>query len=953
MRRLVFILLAVAACSQTTTDVPDAAPADAATPGDAAAPTDGAPSSDASDAGAPACGDAGSGARIVAPTFARPSVVVAMKDVVNDYGADATGKTDVTAIVQKALTDVAALGGGTLWMPKGIYRFDGSIAMPGGVTLAGDWKQPTASDKKVDGTVLAIHAPGTFLTFTSDASVDGLTFWYPDQSLTTPIQSTAIGFVTPGKSTVHSVTIRDVTFVNPWIAIDTTTPSGDTGGNHLLYNVYGAALSTGTILRKTSSTSRNEEQHFAARYWSDSGLAGAPSYADLAAYMQKNATAVVYLDNWGTYNLTTEDFGTGIEFNGPAEDKTVTGEEIVGLEISGAKVGIDLEQGNTFYVTDGKISASDTAIYASASLGKESLLLDEVTLASGGNAIDSESTQFTTNVMTTTFSSWSGYAIKAVGGDVIVAGSTFQQTGNKDLSLGASVSKAVVMSNTFADGFTMDSAINQKNVWVDDDQLKLAGGVKGFATSGLGTELVTPAQPKPARTDPSSLYDVTCFGAVADCTSDQFDAKSGALTGKCTDDTAAFQAALDAAGSAGGGTVYVPASRTTATYFFAGHLAIPKGVELLGADADRLVRVSDTRTLLVIEGDDKPFVTLAAKAGVRGLSFWYANQDGYQPQDIGWTIQAQGAADWVVNVDLPNATSGVDFGTVGSDGHYIVNLSSQSYVSPLYVSKSSSGFIGDYQGSGGGGNSGGALDYPTTPNNPPLDEYDEQGNTPGDGWTDTDVGQIADAYKNGVGILLGGAKNEVILNAYVHSPHVGLKTVADGSYGGPSLTLIHFGSETFTGIDVEALDPAGMKVVETEYHTIAIDGYPQMKVRDIAGAPYLVVGSGVDASTPITFFTFSNHSSTPVGLDISGGKVVLQQYFSDQNGNSVAPVTTAVAVHNAATGFAMVSGKFLNALDPGMTLTNDASPNVALAGVRLVSPLQTTGTVDLGFQPPM
>src|ERR1044071_4423287 len=59
------------------------------------------------------------------------------------------------------------------------------------------------------------------------------------------------------------------------------------------------------------------------------------------------------------------------------------------------------------------------------------------------------------------------------------------------------------------------------------------------------------------------VYSVRDFGALGD--------------GK-TDDTAAFQKALDAAGKAGGGVVSAPRGN----YFFAGHLIVPSAVTLKG-----------------------------------------------------------------------------------------------------------------------------------------------------------------------------------------------------------------------------------------------------------------------------------------------------------------------------------------------------------------------------------
>ena len=66
-----------------------------------------------------------------------------------------------------------------------------------------------------------------------------------------------------------------------------------------------------------------------------------------------------------------------------------------------------------------------------------------------------------------------------------------------------------------------------------------------------------------AASQPPDVYSVRDFGAVGD--------------GK-TDDTAAFQKALDAAHEARGGVVYAPRGN----YFFAGHLNVPDAVTLRG-----------------------------------------------------------------------------------------------------------------------------------------------------------------------------------------------------------------------------------------------------------------------------------------------------------------------------------------------------------------------------------
>ena len=82
----------------------------------------------------------------------------------------------------------------------------------------------------------------------------------------------------------------------------------------------------------------------------------------------------------------------------------------------------------------------------------------------------------------------------------------------------------------------------------------------------------------------------------------------GAKGDGATDDTAAFQHALDAAARAGGGTVHAPRGN----YFFAGHLNVPGGVTLEGIwqsvpahnglrDAGLPRPIDDGTTLLITE----------------------------------------------------------------------------------------------------------------------------------------------------------------------------------------------------------------------------------------------------------------------------------------------------------------------------------------------------------------
>jgi hypothetical protein len=44
--------------------------------------------------------------------------------------------------IQQALDRIGQAGGGTIFVPEGKSRFDGSLEIPVSVTLRGEWKKP-------------------------------------------------------------------------------------------------------------------------------------------------------------------------------------------------------------------------------------------------------------------------------------------------------------------------------------------------------------------------------------------------------------------------------------------------------------------------------------------------------------------------------------------------------------------------------------------------------------------------------------------------------------------------------------------------------------------------------------------------------------------------------------------------------------------------------------------
>jgi hypothetical protein len=153
------------------------------------------------------------------------------------------------------------------------------------------------------------------------------------------------------------------------------------------------------------------------------------------------------------------------------------------------------------------------------------------------------------------------------------------------------------------------------------------------------------------------LYLVTDFGAKGD--------------GK-TDDTAAFQKALDKAAEARGGTVYAPRGN----YLFRGHLSVPNAVTLKGSwesvpshigvrNPGQPKATDDGTTFLATEGmgkeDGPAFITLQNNSTLKGVVIYYPEQDPEsEPKPYPWAIAMRGKNPAVLSVELLNPYNGID-----------------------------------------------------------------------------------------------------------------------------------------------------------------------------------------------------------------------------------------------------------------------------------------------------
>jgi hypothetical protein len=168
----------------------------------------------------------------------------------------------------------------------------------------------------------------------------------------------------------------------------------------------------------------------------------------------------------------------------------------------------------------------------------------------------------------------------------------------------------------------------------------------------------------------------------------------GAKADGKTDDTNAFQKALNSFGSEGG-TVYVPRG----TYLFKGSLNVPQAVTLKGAFESvpahngirdkGLPKPGDDGTTFLITGgkgveDAEPFITLNTNSTLRGVVMYWPLQDPEKLPDVyPWGIAMRGKNPAVLDVEMLNPYNAIDASK--NERALIRNISGQALRRGIYV----------------------------------------------------------------------------------------------------------------------------------------------------------------------------------------------------------------------------------------------------------------------------
>ena len=625
---------------------------------------------------------------------------------VTGYGAKAEPGFDNRAAFQAAIDAAYNGGGGVVYIPAGHYEFrsvqTGSrnvrvrqgttetnkdfdyqyvLRLPQSVQLRGDWADPDKNNGRVLGTVLEVRvgkdAPnhdGTveswwndgqagnalrttytsiadrFIEMNEGTGVTNLSIWYPEQDIKEIKPYPWTLFQTKG----NCATVENVTLVNAYNGFY-SAPSE----LHYVLNSYMTALNKGIEIHVCTDIGRIEHVSIHPKYWASSGLPGSPSLAELTAFTKANGTGFrMHRSDWEYVSyLYVSGYQTGMWIGREPGFRDAPNANLYEIHVDDCVTGLYVQDVNPYGLL------FSNASFGADNEGRAVYFYNDFNTSTQFNGVDfkgsvvSDGSGGVISFESCTFSDYSDEALKINSGNILLTQCTFDKpTGH--VYLDANV-KTLTSLNAGYDR-QLDVKNNSKSAKVE----MITGDEYVFDPIPKNIRTNIDVHPRPAS---NKVLRVEMPGA----TGFNNDAPE-------VDISTELQAALNAIGAAGGGTVYMPGKR----YLLDSPVKIPSGVELRGSwDVQHHTQSGGTALFTNYSGgsageNGPSLIQLEAGAGIRGFKIVQANiaSDGYSnadPRPTPFLIQGQGPDIYIINITVSAGDKGLDLASYNTSGHYV------------------------------------------------------------------------------------------------------------------------------------------------------------------------------------------------------------------------------------------------------------------------------------------
>lgn len=356
--------------------------------------------------------------------------------------------------------------------------------------------------------------------------------------------------------------------------------------------------------------------------------------------------------------------------------------------------------------------------------------------------------------------------------------------------------------------------------------------------------------------------DVIAYGAKAD--------------GK-TDDTAAFEQALDAT-SKKGGIVLVPAG----DYLIAGSLKIPANVTLEGVWQAPHNTALGKGSVLYATGsagkeDGAPLINLEDNSCIKGITIFYPKQDAANIKPYPWTIQGRGTNCSVIDVTLANPYKGIDFGTYWNELHYIRNVYGQPLKIGIYIDKCTD--IGRVENVHFNPNAWSRSGHPNAPAGPSYDALLKYLNT------------------NLVGFKIARTDWEYISNCFVIFPKIGFHFTSGEMGPGNALITQSGGDICETAVQVDATQGhAGAAFSNCQFMSrVVVSATNEGPIKfsncgfwpiDATASQAIIEGKGTVTFTATHFAGWGSSDAKAPCIDLKSGSMIVNGCEFDAAGKT-------------------------------------------------------------------
>eukprot|EP01113_Clastostelium_recurvatum_P019306 TRINITY_DN2276_c0_g1_i1.p1 TRINITY_DN2276_c0_g1~~TRINITY_DN2276_c0_g1_i1.p1 ORF type:complete len:475 (+),score=62.44 TRINITY_DN2276_c0_g1_i1:183-1427(+) len=368
------------------------------------------------------------------------------------YGAKGDGVADDTPAFQAALNDMNKQGGGIVFAPRGLFRFNSNITIPRAVTLQGTYNAPPSHQGFEDGSKLLpdvgtvflvyggakqINGP-PFITIRADATLRGVTIFYPDQV------RAGIPIPYPYAISMYedNPALYDTELVNPYQAIYAVGAA-----RHYIARVQGQPLFMGIFVDSTYDIGRIENVHWNPWFSMETTLFN---------WQLANGRAFVIARSDWEYVLNTFAFGYNIGYHFVESATGVCNGNFVGIGADNCYTSIQIDAAAPYglLITNAEFTSFNgpdpTEIVVGANNTGKIQFVNSA-FWGPGHQIAKIYGKGVVGFDSCTFCQWNAdktgrAAIQVYGGSVIIQGSEFQQA-YPQVYLDASINRAVVMGN--------------------------------------------------------------------------------------------------------------------------------------------------------------------------------------------------------------------------------------------------------------------------------------------------------------------------------------------------------------------------------------------------------------------------------------------------------------------------------------------------------------------------